>query len=1117
MRYVKLFAFLTLLLHLDAIGSSSGQIKLKDALHEIERAYEVKFNYNETIVENLIVNEGFRHITPLGDQLNQLLKPHSLSFKKLDQTNFIIVKNAQNKVNISGKVTDNSGFGLPGVTILEKGTSNGTVTDFDGNYTMLVDESASITYSFVGFKTQEINVAGRSTIDVIMEDDVQALDEVVVIGYGSVKKSDLTGSLSSISSDEITKVATSSLDQALQGRAAGVQVRQVTGKPGGGTSIRIRGTSSITAGNEPLYVIDGMMITSSSDETTAGGNLGVPVNPLAAINPSDIESIEILKDASATAIYGSRGSNGVVLVTTKKGKSGNSQISFDSYYGIQQIRKQLDVLNGEQFATLINEVRSDQGLALDPKYLVPEDYGEGTDWQDVMFRDAPIQSYGLSFSGGDEKSTYLLSLGYFSQDGIIVGSEFNRFNIRSNLTRKVNERIDVGSNLGITRIYSKGVLTNFGTLLPGVSMTALLFPPTQPVLDPNVAGGYTYEDNRGRGLANPYADANEVDDNTTNLRAIGSVYTTVELIKNLKYKLNFGFDYFTSKENRFVPNYLRRTALSNGEATVATINGGSWLLEHTLSYNKDVGDHHFDGVVGFTTQKFISERLFALSLDFADNKTGYHAIQNSSNPQPSSTGRNEWGLLSYLARINYIYKDRYLFTVNGRIDGSSKFGENYKYGVFPSGSFAWRISNEAFWPQNEVFTNLKGRFSYGVIGNSEIGTFQSIPTIQVVGEGTFNNDEPYNGLAPDKYADPNLRWERANQADVGLDMEFFSGKVSTTVDYYYRLTSDLLLNNQLPSTTGFETSLTNVGSVINRGVEWTVNSVNVDKEFFWSTNFNISFNRNEVDKLATDNDVFLGGALYLPTGWSILREGESLGTFFGYKSDGLFQSDAEIAEGPLLSSQSLSGSAKPGDRRYKDLESRNTGGQLEGDADGIINEADRTVIGNANPDFTWAITNTFKYKGFDLSIFIQGSQGNDVINANLFEIANLNAETNVLTEYYVNAWSAENPNNKYPRINQDRNAETVFSDAFVEDGSFARLQNVTLGYTFPSRIMTPVGISKLRVYISGNNLVTLTQYSGFDPEVNAFGNSSLFQLYQGIDYGGYPTTRSYIAGLQLTF
>ncbi|MEP1894274.1 MAG: SusC/RagA family TonB-linked outer membrane protein, partial [Cyclobacteriaceae bacterium] len=447
----------------------------------------------------------------------------------------------------------------------------------------------------------------------------------------------------------------------------------------------------------------------------------------------------------------------------------------------------------------------------------------------------------------------------------------------------------------------------------------------------------------------------------------------------------------------------------------------------------------------------------------------------------------------------------------------SKFGENYKYGVFPSGSFAWRVSNEAFWPQNEILTNLKGRFSYGVIGNSEIGTFQSIPTIQVVGEGTFNNDEPYNGLAPDKYADPNLRWERANQADVGLDMEFLAGKVSTTVDYYYRLTSDLLLNNQLPSTTGFETSLTNVGSVINRGLEWTVNSVNVDKEFFWSTNFNISFNRNEVDKLATDNDIFLGGALYLPTGWSILREGESLGTFFGYKSDGLFQSDAEIAEGPLLSSQSLSGSAKPGDRRYKDLGSRNTSGQLESDADGIINEADRTVIGNANPDFTWAITNTFKYKGFDLSIFIQGSQGNDVINANLFEIGNLNAETNVLTEYYTNAWTSENPNNNYPRINQDRNAETVFSDAFVEDGSFARLQNVTLGYTFPSRIMTPVGISKLRIYVSGNNLVTLTQYSGFDPEVNAFGNSSLFQLYQGIDYGGYPTTRSYIAGLQLTF
>ena len=1119
MKYLNLFVLSMVCFQL--MAGDPGRQSLKQALQDIEKSYNVRFNYDEALMQDKQVTDNYRETAKLSDQLAIVLEPHHLMFKSVDDKTFVIVQREGNDhdevapITVSGNVKDNTGMGLPGVAIVEKGTGNGTISDIEGNYSIEVDENAVLEFSFVGYKPMTVNVAGRNVIDISMEEDVQALDEVVVIGYGSVLKSDLTGALSSVSSEEITKVATTSLDQALQGRAAGVQVRQVTGMPGGGTSIRIRGTGSILAGNEPLYVIDGMMITSDGNQMSSGGSSGPKLNPLASINPNDIESIEILKDASATAIYGARGSNGVVLVTTKSGKQGQSTISVDSYYGIQEVRKTLDLLNGEQFATLINEVNADKGFPLDPDYLVPEEFGEGTDWQDAIFRTAPIQSHQISFAGGQENSSYLISGGYFNQEGIIVGSEFERINLRLNLKQKMSERINVGTNVGISRIFSKGVLTNNGTLLPGVSQTAVLFPPTQPVLDPNVPGGYTYEDNRRMNKVNPYADAVEVDDNTMNLRIIGTVYATYEIIDNLTYKLNLGVDVFSTKENRYVPNFLRRTALNNGEAVVATSNGGNWLIEHTLSYNKTFGKHKLDAVVGFTSQKFVSENLSAFTLGFNDNKTGYYAIQNGINPQPGATSVYEWGLVSYLGRINYIFNDKYLITVNGRIDGSSKFGKNNKYGVFPSGSFAWRVSDENFWAKNRILTSLKSRISYGVIGNSEIGIYQSIPIVDRVGEGTFNNTEPYNGFSQVGYPDPNLKWERANQMDVGLDLEFWSGRIALTTDYYYRLTSDLLLNNEIPTTTGFSQSTTNVGSVVNRGLEIALNSANIDNnEFSWSTNFNISFNSNEVKDIASENDVFLAGALFLPPGWSILREGEPIGTFFGYQTDGIFQSDTEIANGPLLSAQINGNTAKPGDRRFKDQGSRDAQGNLTSQPDGIINEADRVILGNAYPDFFYGITNNFKYKGFDFSFFIQGSQGNDVVNVGLFELAFLNGETNVLEEYYVNAWSDENPTQEYPRINPDANSKSIFSDAYVEDGSFARLQNVTLGYSFPPGILDRLKIRKLRVYFSGNNPVTLTKYSGFDPEVNAFGNST---LYQGADYGGYPTAKSFITGLQLTF
>ncbi len=1142
---IKGFILLCALSLVSLPGITSSQIEegipLKIVLQNIEKEHNVKFNYDESLIEDKHVSHWRALEGNLRTQLELVLAPLKLGYKQITRRNYVIIENESSNVQQSKKViiqnqapqkntdqirvkgvitskTDNST--IPGVNITVKGTILGTVTDLHGNYEIDVDENGVLVFSFVGYKNVTVNVGGRSIIDIVLEEDIQALDEIVVIGYGVVRKSDLTGSLSSVSGEEISKVPVTSFDQALQGRAAGVQVRQVTGKPGGETSVRIRGTSSITAGNEPLYVIDGMMITSNSSATTAGGNRGPALNPLASINPSDIESIEILKDASATAIYGSRGSNGVVLVTTKMGKAGQSNISLDMYYGMQEVSKNLDVLNAEDFVYFVNKVDSDKGFPLDPDYLIPEKFGEGTDWQNALFRQAPIQSYQLNFNGGETKTKYMVSAGYFKQDGILVGSDFERLNFRINLEREVSEKINLGANIGISRIKSNGVLTNAGTLLPGVSMTALLFPPTLPVLDPNQTGGYTYDDytgrdDRHRNLVNPYADAVEVQDNATNMRVIGTVFGTYEIMESLVYKLNFGFDSFSSKENRFVPNFLKRTEANNGEAVVATLNGASWLLENTVSYNKIFGtDHKLDAVVGFTTQAFSSEGLWAATLDFADNKTGYYAIQNGMKPQPSITYSSEWGMISFLGRVNYILKDKYLFTATGRVDGSSKFGENNRYGYFPSGSFAWRISNEEFFPKNETFSNLKARVSYGVIGNSDIGNYGSLSTVAVVGEGTFTNDQSYNGTAPLRYANPSLRWERANQFDGGLDFDMFGGRIIGTLDYYYRLTSDLLLDDQITATSGFTSTIRNIGSVINDGFEFGLNTVNIDKEVNWSSGIVFSVNNNKVGNLTEGKDVLISGALWLPTGWSILREGQPIGTFYGYQSDGVFQSEAEIQEGPLLISQAASGSAKPGDRRYKDIGSRDVSGNLTDQPDGIIDEADRTVLGQASPKFIWGFNNTVTYKNFDLSVFIHGISGNQVANVNLFEIGFLNGETNVLQDHYDNSWSEENAGGIYPRINPDRNDQGFFSDAYLEDGSFIRLQTLSLGYSFASGVLEKMRMSKFRAYVSGTNLFTYTDYSGYDPEVNAFGQNTLFQ---GADYGGYPTAKSVVVGIQITF
>ncbi len=1016
---------------------------------------------------------------------------------------------------LTGKVSSSDdGTLLPGVTVVIKNTTEGTTTDANGRYTLEAGKGATLVFSCIGYESKELVVGAQNILDVVLVQTSEVLKDLVVVAYGVVKKSDLTGSVSSISSEDLSRTAPTSLDQALQGRAAGVQVTQVSGRPGGETSIRIRGSSSINAGNEPLYVVDGMLITSDNGQTNAGGVAGSNLNGISSINPSDIERIEILKDASATAMYGSRGSNGVVLITTKRGRAGKSSVTFDSYYGVQQVTKKLEMLNGEEFANYMNAYSKESGLPLDARYIVPEKFGEGTDWQEAIFRQAAFQSYQLSTLGGSETTQYSVSGGYFKQDGIILNSDFERFSLRTNLDQQVSRRFKTGASVGISYITSRGVLTGAqspgtGVLLPGATTSALLFPSTLPVLDSTVVGGYTFQDDRGRNIGNPVADALETDNIAHNARVIANTYGILTLAEGLNLKASAGIDGFSVKENRFVPNFLKRTEPNRGDAVVATVDGYTWLTEFTLNYDRTIRDRHaVNALVGSTFQGFRSERLFAFALDFPDNRSGWHNLSSALNPQPAATGELTWGIVSYLGRVNYTFDNRILLTLTGRVDGASKFGANNKYGVFPSGSIAWKLHEEDFIKNLGLFYSLKTRLSYGVIGNQEIFPYASLATVGPIGQGVFNNTEPYIGQEPLRYPNPNLKWERTNQADFGIDAEFAGGRFAATFDVYQKQTADLLLFTPIPTTTGFSGYLANIGGLRNRGFEAALGSRNTTGAFGWKTDLNFSINRNEITALAGENDIFVPGVLQVPAGWSILRVGQPIGTFYGLVSDGIFQTADEAAAGPHLKAQT----PKPGDRRYKDLNGRDAQGNLTGQPDGVIDEADRTIIGDANPDFTWGLTNVFTYKNFDLSIFVQGVQGNEIVNAYLFEIGSLNAETNVLKEFYDNRWTPENPNNEYVKINpSERN---IFSDQQVEDGSFIRIKNITLGYTFPAGWLQRVKMSKFRIYASANNLFTLTDYRGYDPEVNAFGQSNLLQ---GIDYGGYPLARTIVGGIQVGF
>lgn len=982
---------------------------------------------------------------------------------------------------LKGRVIDvNTKEPLPGALVQIEGVTNQTQTDAEGRFSLVTGQSFpyNLIVTYIGYEKTKVLATG-SPITIELKEAINELNSVVVIGYGVQKRSDLTGSISSIPQVAL-KQQVSSIDQALKGAAAGVQVTQTSGQPGGGVSIRIRGGASIQGGNEPLYVVDGFPLYNNS--STAGTLSGTPTNPLASINPSDIESIDVLKDASATAIYGSRGANGVVIITTKKGKAERSNVTYEASFGTQTIQSKIDVLGAKDFAVLRNEALFDSNPnAGKYQYLSQAQIdvlGEGTNWQNSAFRTAPQQNHQLAVSGGSEKVQYLISGNYFDQRGIIRNTDFSRLGFRANVDAKPGDKFKVSANLTASK-------SDANVAPSGIIGSLLIMPPTATIYEPD--GTYTLRNPFENIFANPIATINETLNKSTINRLLGTTFGEYSLTKDLKLKVLLGVDVNNQKEKYYVPSTIYEGVGVGGSAELGAVNYYSWLNENTLNYSKSIGKHNFDGLIGFTQQEAIHESLRAGAQQFVSDDLTYSSIQSGSTLVRPYSDTYSWVLHSYLARVNYNYNNLYYLTASLRRDGSSRFGKNNKWGNFPSLAASWKVSNESFFkPLLNTINDLKVRASFGTTGNLEIGQYQSLSTLYSLNYIFGSNI--VTGFSPNRIPNENLGWETTYQYDGGLDIGFFNSRILASLDIYYKKTTDLLLNVEIPWTTGYASSLQNYGSVENKGFELGLKTRNLTGTFTWDTDLNFSVNRNKVLTIGNGASSYISGNY-------IIQVGQPLGTFYGTVTDGILQQGEEATKGKYT------GNAVPkaGDRLYKDVS-----------GDGIFTTAaDRAIIGNAQPDFIFGIANSFAWKGFDLSVFLQGSYGNKIINSNRQTLEMFTGQQNASVDA-LNRWTPDNPSNTIPRAKLD--PAPIFSDRFVEAGSFLRLKSVNLGYTIPKELTAKINISSIHVFLTGQNLFTWTKYTGFDPEVTSGSNVS-----PGTDSGIYPISRTLSTGVRVSF
>ncbi len=1024
-------------------------------------------------------------------------------------------------IQISGKVSsaeDNSG--LPGVNVVVKGSTIGTITDFDGNFTLKVPGAEStIVFSSVGYKAQEMVVGNNTRFDINMAPDVTALEELVVVGYGSVKKSDLTGAVASIKSEQIENLTINSVQQALAGQMPGVAVGTGSAAPGGGMSIRIRGSNSIGSNNEPLYVIDGFPIIASGGAIPSGskGNT-VSDNPLANINPNDIESIEVLKDASATAIYGSRGANGVVLITTKTGQAGKTNVTLDTYYGVQNVFRLYEVLDAPTYIAAANESAiANQGEIPFPDNTDFFGGGVDTDWQNEIYRTAPVQSYQLGITSGNEKSRMATSFGYFNQQGVVKESGFQRFSARVNADTKLNNVLTVGSNLMFSRVLNNRVPTEgHNNQNAGPTNAALVYRPTLPVIRPD--GTYTQVSQDGsptlqnNETENPVAQLYEIENTLTKDQLLGNTFLNFEIIPGLNLRTSVGVSLSNAKREYYATRNTNRGGRGNdGLAILSDAQVENFLNENTLTYDLDIGSiHQINALVGYTIQQESTTRSQIQNTNFPNDITRYNDIGAGTRDGGPTvwSSKSDWRMVSYLARLNYILLDKYLITGTIRSDGSSKFGKENRWATFPSIAAAWRINNEAFIQDVALITDLKLRASWGETGNSEIGSYRS--------QARFTTaDYSYGGTVvpafyPNSIANPELTWETTAQTNIGLDFGIYRNRFTLSVDWYDKETRDLLLGITLPRNTGQGSATANFGKVRNTGYEIALGADLFVQAFKWHMDFNLSHNKNEVTDIGELGQIF-GNNFSGDFKWNqaaLVTEGQPMGVFYGFVVDGVFDDAQDIAT--WQNGFQDDGVTQPGDKRYVDVVDPETGL-----ADGQLTVEDRQVIGNPHPDFILGWNNRFQFGNFQLDMFWQGMFGHQIMNVQNWQLYGNSVSTrNIAVERYQNRWTPENPTAEWPRLGARQPVGDNVESWVIEDGDFMRLRNVTLSYKVP--VFGVEWLQNARVYLSGDNLLLLTKYTGYDPDVNTMqrGGSN---ITLGADNGAYPSARVFKAGFNVTF
>lgn len=1150
-KMIKIMRFTIFILFLSlsqtfAVNSYSQQAKLsidmrnarvEDIIDKIEKNSEFFFIYNKNMidvdrkvdiqVEEKSVNEVLDKIFA-NTSITYSIKDHQILLinnRMADTSNESIL---QQQKSVSGKVTDNSGAGLPGVSVVVKGTTTGVITDMDGKYTIAkVPENAILQFSFVGMKTQEIVVGNKTKIDMILSDETIGIEEVVAVGYGTQRKKDLTGSISRVKAEGLVTPSTSSFDQMLQGKVAGVQITQTSGAPGGNVNVLVRGVSSITGGSQPLYVVDGYPIGSggsNSDMSNFGtgtyssagmaNNTQNRVNPLSSINPSDIESIEILKDASATAIYGSRGANGVVIITTKRGGTGKSQINVDVSYGVQEVAHKLHLLNSQEYAELVVEGRdnawiySSGGSASDPnsmrpgsqqvrpEFRNPSSIITDTDWQDVIFRIAPVQNYQISANGGNEKIKYFLSGGYYNQEGIVLTSNYQRFNLRSNIDAAISDKIKVGSTISGSYGYGRFPNTEGHYGNGGVLSMALAASPTIPVYDDKGEPYFNQADvTDGLGwLANPLSVLNGYSDNRKVADILCNNFIEYKIMEGLTFKSSVGVKYGTNVIKLWRSSAVPYSTTLNYPATAGVTKTESinWINENILTYKHIFKEKHiFDALVGFSSQKDSYDLLSAGASSFPSDYVTYLSagIVNSGTHFVS-----EWSMLSLISRVNYSYDGKYLFTATVRKDGSSRFGNNNKWGTFPSFSLGYNISEESFMKPIKFISNLKLRASYGLSGNNDIGNYSQIGLLST--SNYVENKIQKPGLVPTSLSNDDLTWEKSKQTNIGMDLGLLGDRISLTADVYKNNKTGLLLAVALPAASGYNNSTQNIGDIENKGIELGIQTVNVkSNKLEWTSNFTFSANRNKVLKLATE------GGRVTNSDYQISVVGKPISSFYMLHAIGVFMNSAELVGAALQHPRT-----QAGDLKFEDV-----------NKDGKIDSNDKTFVGSPWPDYTWGFNNKFTYKNLTLSVSLNGSHGADTY----FQVGTLvlgdAGVQNQLADFLLHRWRSEsNPGDGFmPRTIRNGYAlGSSYTSHYLFNSSFTSIKNLNISYRLPSNIISRLSLTSLFIYADVANLYTFTNYPGYDPESSTSGDNV---VKSGIDYLTYPRARTYTLGVKLTF